>query len=29
VAGPAIADPTQFDKKSEYDDAASKKDDPS
>lgn len=28
VAGPAIADPTQFDKKSEYYDAASKKDDP-
>jgi predicted RNA-binding protein with PUA-like domain len=28
VAGPAIPDPTQFDKKSEYYDAASKKDDP-
>ncbi len=28
VAGPAIADPTQFDPKSEYYDAASKKDDP-
>ncbi|MDX2008566.1 MAG: EVE domain-containing protein [Myxococcaceae bacterium] len=28
VAGPAIADPTQFDKKSEYYDAASKKADP-
>jgi predicted RNA-binding protein with PUA-like domain len=28
VAGPAITDPTQFDKKSEYYDAASKKDDP-